>query len=169
MSSDAMLTFLAYATELEQESQERYSELAAAMAGHNNDEVAAFFTRMAEEASNHLAEVTLLSAGEDLPTIDAWEFDWPDKEPPETVGYEAVHYRMTIAEAMQMALRNEHAAARFYRDYAERSADPQVKRIAADFSAEEEQHAQHLELLLQEAPAVDELAREEDDPPHQPD
>lgn len=168
MNSEALLTFFAYATELEQEAEERYSELADVMAAHNNQEVAAFFRRMAEEASNHLAEVTLLCAGEALPTLNAWEFEWPDKEPPETVNHEAVHYRMTLAEAMQMALRNEHAAARFYRDYGERSDDPQVKRIAEDFAAEEQQHAQQLELMLQEAPAVDELSREEDDPPHEP-
>ena len=52
--------FLAHSVELESEAQERYLELAESMATHNNGEVAAFFQRMAREASQHLAEVEAL-------------------------------------------------------------------------------------------------------------
>jgi rubrerythrin len=168
MSDTALLTFLAYATELEQESEERYAELAASMANHHNMEVSSFFERMAMEASNHLAEVTLLSAGQDLPRLDPWEFEWPDTEPPETTSYEALHYRMSLREAMQLALQNERAAERFYRDYATRSEDREVTRLAVEFAEEEAQHAQALELLLQDTPEVAELGRREDDAPHVP-
>jgi rubrerythrin len=168
MSSEALLEFYAYSMELEQESEERYRELAESMTAHHNAEVAAFFDRMAVEASNHLAEVTLLSTGEQLPSLHAWQFDWPDAEPPESSSYEAVHYRMSLREAMELALGNERAAAEFYRNYAQRSEDPDVRRIAAEFAAEEQQHAQQLELLLQQVPQVDELGREEDDAPHEP-
>jgi rubrerythrin len=168
MSSTALRTFLAYSTELEQESEERYAELAEAMEAHHNREVAAFFRRMADEASHHLAEVTLLTAGEELPSIHAWEFEWPDAEPPESTSYEAVHYRMTLREAMQLALANERAAESFYREYGNGSDDAEVRRIAAEFADEEAEHAQHLELMLQDVPEVSELAREEDDDPHMP-
>jgi rubrerythrin len=168
MSSAALLEFFAYSTELEQESEERYSELADVMATHHNDEVATFFSRMAGDASNHLAEVTLLSSGEELPQIEAWEFDWPDAEPPESLSYEAVHYRMSLQQAMQLALANERAAEIFYRDYSRRSEDSEVRRIASEFADEEASHADALELLLQQVPEVSEIARIDDDDPVMP-
>lgn len=168
MSSAELLEFFAYSTELEQESEERYAELADVMKAHHNDEVATFFARMATEASNHLAEVTLLAVGEELPQIEAWEFKWPNAEPPESVSYEALHYRMGLNEAMQLALRNERAAEAFYREYAERSGDSEVKRIAGEFADEEASHADELELMLQKVPEVSEIARIDDDDPVMP-
>jgi rubrerythrin len=123
---------------------------------------------MATEASNHLAEVTLLAAGEELPQIEAWEFKWPNAEPPESVSYEALHYRMSLNQAMQLALVNERAAEAFYREYAEHSDDSEVKRIAGDFADEEASHANALELMLQQVPEVSEIARIDDDDPVMP-
>ncbi|EED31662.1 rubrerythrin [gamma proteobacterium NOR5-3] len=168
MMTDTYLTFLAYSTELEQESQERYLEIAESMATHGNDEVAGFFHRMADEAGNHLAEVSLLCEGAELPPIKAWEFQWPDAEPPETTSYEALHYRMSLHDAMTLALANERAAEQFYRDYAHNSTDAEVINTANEFADEEKSHAQALELMLEDVPVVSELAREEDDPPMMP-
>jgi len=168
MSDDALLTFLAHSVELERESGDRYEELADAMAAHHNEGVAAFFGRMVDEARQHLAEVEELAAGRTLPVIRAWDFDWPGEEPPETTSYEAVHYRMGLREAMQLALRNERSAEAFYRDYAEGSDDPNVRRLANLFAAEEASHAAQLEVLMSDVPATSPLAREEDDPPHLP-
>ena len=168
MTDHALLTFLAYSRELERESGERYLELAEAMATHHNREVANFFENMARQAREHLSEVLELSAGRDLPSIDAWEFEWPDAEPPESTSYEALHYRMTLREAMQLTLENERAAERFYRSYGERSDDAEVRRIAARFSEEEAGHARALEQLLQGVSETRRHAREDDDPPHVP-
>ncbi|WOJ92150.1 ferritin family protein [Congregibacter variabilis] len=168
MMTDEFLTFLAYSTELEQESQERYLEIAESMEAHRNDEVARFFHRMSDEAGSHLAEVSLLCEGAELPQIKAWEFNWPGAEPPETTSYEALHYRMSLHDAMTLALANERAAEQFYRDYALNSKDAEVISTAKDFADEENSHAQALELMLEEVPVVSELAREEDDPPTMP-
>ena len=165
MISEAVRLFLAYSTELEQEARERYTELAENLAMHNNHEVAAFFERMADEARDHLADVTLLTEGEALPALKAWEFDWPEAEPPETASYEAVHYRMSLREALLLALANEHAAAGFYRAYGARSEDSRVRQLAAEFADEESSHAQVLEAMLENLPEVSAVQREEDDPP----
>ena len=157
--------FLAHSVELESEAQERYLELAESMATHNNGEVAAFFQRMAREASQHLAEVEALSAGRQLPAMQAWEFDWPEAEPPETASYEALHYRMSLRQAMALALDNERAAERYYRLQATTSEDPETKRIATDFADEEVSHGRELERLMQALPEdADTLKLEDDDP-----
>jgi hypothetical protein len=99
MKNPALAEFLAHSVELESEAQDRYGELADAMEGHHNREVAAFFRRMAEEAEHHLMEVTELAGDMVLPQLKAWDYDWPGTEPPETADYESVHYRMSLRQA----------------------------------------------------------------------
>ena len=168
MSENALLLFLAYSRELERESGERYTELAASLAAHHNSEVASFFEDMAQQANEHLAEVLRLSSGRELPTLDPWDFQWPEAEPPESTSYEAMHYRMSLREAIDLALSNERAAEQFYREHGERSDDAEVQNIAAQFAAEEAEHARALEARLAELDDKREHTREDDDPPHMP-
>jgi rubrerythrin len=160
--------FLAHSLELESEARDRYAEMAESMAGHRNLPVADFFRRMAAEAEHHLQEVAELSADLTLPTLNAWEFDWPDAEPPETTSYEALHYRMSLRQAMTLALANEHAAERYYRQFASTSADAQTTAVATRFADEELGHAAELERLIADLPENGAHLREEDDDPHMP-
>ena len=168
MSNEQLGEFLAPSVELESEARERYLELSQAMAEHNNDAVAAFFGRMADESRLHLEEVAEIAEQHDLPELKAWEFDWPEEESPEAASYEAVHYRMTLRQAMLLALDNERAAEKFYRSFAESSDDEETRRLAAMFSAEEASHAAQLVKLLGKLPPDPEHPREEDDAPHMP-
>lgn len=168
MANEALAGFLAHSIELESEARERYTELADAMTGHHNREVAAFFLRMAEEARHHLAEVAELARGMLLPQLKAWEFDWPEAEPPETASYEDMHYRMSLRQAMTLALANERAAESYYRNVATSSDDAETARIAGVFADEELSHAAELERLLAQLPENPLHQLEEDDDPHMP-
>jgi len=168
MANKELAEFLAHSVELESEAMERYEELADAMAQHHNDQVAQFFLRMAREASHHLAEVSDLARGMELPELKAWEFNWPEAESPETASYEALHYRMSLRQAMNLALENERAAQSYYRQVANSSSDDETCRIATQFADEERSHAAELECMLQELPQNGENLREEDDEPHMP-
>lgn len=160
--------FLAHSVELESEAQERYLELADTMAAHHNREVADFFRRMAMEASNHLREVSGLASGLTLPPLKPWEFSWPGEEPPETASYEALHYRMSLRQAIELALANERAAEAFYRSVANSSEDAETARVATGFADEELEHAAALEKLLASLPANGSFTRLEDDDPVMP-
>ena len=168
MANDQLMQFLAHSVELESEARERYLELADAMTGHHNRAVADFFARMAREAELHLAEVSQLAAGMALPQLKAWEFDWPEAEPPETASYEAVHYRMSLRQAITLALANERAAEQFYRNVAESSSDSETAGTALEFANEERSHAAELERMLAAIPENGTHLREEDDEPHMP-
>lgn len=168
MSNDHLAEFLAHSVELESEARERYLELQGAMQTHGNAEVAAFFGRMAEESKLHLEEVAEIAEGMTLPELKAWEFDWPDEEPPETASYEAVHYRMTLREAMLLALDNERAAEKFYASFAKSSGDAETRRLAARFAAEEASHGAQLVAKIGKLPPQPAHAREEDDAPNMP-
>ena len=160
--------FLAHSLELESEAQERYEELSESMAGHHNKPVADFFARMATEAEHHMQEVAELADGMVLPELKAWEFDWPDAEPPETASYEALHYRMSLLQAMQMALSHEHAAEQYYRQFANGSSDAEATGIATRFADEELGHAAELERMIAALPNQGSQLLEEDDEPHMP-
>lgn len=168
MANEQLANFLAHSVELESEARERYLELADSMAAHFNGAVADFFRRMAHEAELHLSEVAELAAGMVLPTLKAWEFEWPNEEPPETSSYEAVHYRMSLHQAISLALANERAAEQYYRQAADSSSDPETIRIATEFADEELSHASALVEKLQELPENGAHLREEDDDPHMP-
>lgn len=168
MVNTELAEFLAHSVELESEARDRYEELADSMAQHHNDPVAQFFLCHAQEASHHLEEVAEQAKGMALPELKAWEFDWPEAEPPETSSYEAMHYRMSLCQAMSLALKNEQAAERYYRGVANSSGDDETARIASQFADEERSHVANLERLLQELPENGANFREEDDDPHIP-
>jgi rubrerythrin len=167
-ANQELAKFLAHSVELESEAMERYRELADSMAQHHNEPVAQFFLRMAQEASHHLAEVSALAKGLTLPELKAWEFNWPAAEPPETASYEALHYRMSLRQAMGLALENEHEAQRYYRAVADSCSDEETSRIAAQFADEELTHIAALEHMMQELPKNSVHLRVEDDDPHMP-
>lgn len=168
MVNEQLAEFLAHSVELESEARERYAELADTMAAHNNQPLAAFFRRMAGEASQHLAEVEAIVGGATLPQLKAWEYRWPDPEAPESASYEAVHYRMTLGEGMRLAMRNERDAEAFYRRAALSATDPETRRVATGFAEEECGHAEALEAMIAELPPEPVHARLEDDPPAAP-
>jgi rubrerythrin len=168
MADKELAEFLAHSLELESEAQDRYEELADTMTIHHNGKVAQFFLRMALEARHHLEEVADLAKGITLPELKAWEFNWPEAEPPETASYEAMHYRMSLHEAITLALENEYAAERYYRQVANTSSDVDTAKIAGQFADEECLHAEKLASMLQELPENGVHLREEDDEPHMP-
>jgi rubrerythrin len=167
-SDSELANFLAHSVELESEARERYGELADSMDAHHNRLVAEFFRRMAAEAEHHLQEVAELARDMTLPQLKAWEFDWPDAEPPETASYEALHYRMSLRQAMELALANEHAAQRYYRQFANRSGDAETIIAANRFADEELGHAVELERMIAALPENGLHLLEEDDEPHMP-
>jgi rubrerythrin len=168
MTNRKLAEFLAHSVELESEAQERYGELADSLEAHHNLPVAQFFQRMATEASHHLAEVAGLAGDMELPQLKAWEFNWPEAESPETASYEALHYRMSLRQAMNLALENERAAERYYRSVATGSDDAETAAVATRFADEELSHAAELERLLGELPENGKHLREEDDEPNMP-
>jgi hypothetical protein len=96
--------FLAHALELENESVERYEQLADSMETHNNLEVAELFQKLAGFGDKHAQEVTEHAAGMQLPRIPPWDFKWTSGEAPENQGFDEVSYLMTPCQALRMSL-----------------------------------------------------------------
>lgn len=145
---DSVEIFLAHTVRLEEEAARRFEQLADAMQTAGNRDVAALFHRLAHFSRMHLADATARSGYRDVPELGPLEFEWPDIESPETAAIWAADPMIGCEEALQVALDAETAGLLFYQGILERSSDPEVKRFAQEFVAEESQHVAELDRWL---------------------
>ena len=142
--------FLAHAIALEREAAERYLELADMMEAHRNDEVSSLFRDMVRYSRLHHDSIVERARGVALPTLRSWQYRW--REPPEAGGDEAFDPGLKAYDALRYARENEVRAMDYYADVGQHTADEEVKRLAAEFAAEETEHVQALEDWLARTP-----------------
>lgn len=145
---DSVETFLAHTIRLEQEAARRFEQLADAMSSCGNRDVGQLFQRLAVFSRMHLSEATARAGFRELPQLGPAEFEWPDVESPETAAIWAADPQIGCEQALQVALEAESAGLAFYQDILERTRDPEVRRFAREFVAEESQHVAELERWL---------------------
>lgn len=160
--------FLAHALALETEAAEGYEEVGDSMAVHNNPEVAELFHGFARNGRKHADQVRTLAEGKSLPKIAPWDFKWGDDASPETPSRDRLHYLMTPAQALALALRAERGAQTFYAGVAESSPNAEVRALAAEFAAEEAEHVRLLTDWIEKHPAPERDWDEDLDPPSMP-
>lgn len=163
---ESLAEFLAHAIVLERESVERYEQLADSMETHNNPEVAKLFRKLARFGEKHAHEVEQHAAGLELPQISPWEFKWSCPESPESFCFDDAHYLMNTRQALKIARHNEQEGQSFYAQVAADSADAEVRRLAAEFAAEEQEHVQLLDRWLINLTEPDSPPLEDLDPPN---
>lgn len=143
--------FLVHSATLEREAAERFYELAAMMKVHNNDDLHQLFLELARYSVEHVNEVEEICKKHDLPSLKPWEYQWPDKEAPENIPFQEIHYLMSPKEALQVVLKVEQSAEAFYRSVAIQSTNDEIRQYAQSFAAEEHEHAEaaqrHLDRL----------------------
>ena len=150
---DEIEVFLAHAVFLEREAARRYEELSAAMGTDGNADLKAFFRQMAHYSRMHLAEAQARSGFRTVPDIAPEDFQWPDGTAPETAGWAGVDALMSVHDALQLALEGERRGHAYYGAILATTADPEVRRMAAEFAAEEAEHVHELERRLVNLPA----------------
>ena len=142
--------FLAHAIALEHEAAERYLELADMMEAHRNDPVSALFRDMVGYSRMHHDSIVERARGVPLPRLRSWEYRWT--QPPEMGGDEAFDYLLDAYHALRYARENELRALEYYSSVGVYSTDPEVKRLATEFAAEETEHVQALDDWLARTP-----------------
>jgi len=165
MPMETVEEFLAHAVALEEDSAVRFDEMADALDVHQNHEVTELFRRMAHFSRLHLAEAQKMAEGMTLPRFKAWEYKWPDAEPPETADMDATHYLMTPHHALMLALESEKRGQAFYADLAAGNGNARIRELAAEFADEESEHVAMLETMLTRYPAPTQDWDEDMDPP----
>ena len=155
---------LVHAHELETEAAERYEDLAAQMEIHNNPAVAKMFRAMAVIEGKHVDHIAALSKGHQLPDINPSDFNWPDLEAPESVPIGKGHYRMTEHDALALALECEERALAFYAGIAERTTNPDAKKLAAGFVKDESRHVELVRQWIARLPPKKPVLEDLDEP-----
>jgi rubrerythrin len=163
---ETLAEFLAHAIVLEQESVERYQQLADSMETHNNIEVAKLFRKLAHFGEKHAHEVEEHARAIDLPQISPWEFKWQCPESPESPCFDDAHYLMTTRQALTIARHNEQEGQHFYAQVAAESSNEEVRKLAAEFAEEEAEHVQILDHWLVNLTDPDSPPLEDLDPPN---
>ncbi len=156
---------LAHALAMESEAAERYGELAVQMETHHKTAVARIFRRLESAERKHLGELEEMCKKVELPHYAPWDFKWTGAESPEAIDTGRVHYQLSVREAILLAFEHERRAAEFYAGIAESAEAADVKQLAREFAAEEQEHIGWLEAWLGECGPGDALATEDPDPP----
>jgi rubrerythrin len=142
--------FLAHAIALEHEAAERYLELADMMEAHRNDPVSALFRDMVRYSRLHHDSIVERARGVALPTLRSWQYRW--SQPPEAGGDEAFDVLLDSYQALRYARENEVRALEYYSSVGQQSSDAEVRRLAAEFAAEETEHVEALDDWLARTP-----------------
>jgi len=145
--------FLAHAIQLEYEAARRYEELKAAMTTYGNKEAATFFGRMAEFSRMHLKDAMKRGGFHDLPKLADDEWEWPDGVSPEQAAWAGMDGLTDVPTAMRLALDGEERSQLFYAAIVAATTDPEVRRMAKEFAAEEAEHVAELEQLMRKLAA----------------
>jgi rubrerythrin len=140
--------FLAYSIHLEAEAAARFDELAEAMRSGGNKEVGELFRRLADYSRMHLSDAKARSGFRDIPKMDHQDFVWPDLESPECAAIWGADPLIGRSEALQIALAAEQAGRDYYQSVLETAEDPEIKRFAAEFVAEEAGHVAELKKWI---------------------
>ncbi len=143
---DRVETFLALSLLLEYESAEQLRELARLMRAREAAELADLLDRLAGYSRKHAEEIHELAGGRVLPELASDDVAWEGAEDPETTAFESVNPGMSCDEMLQIALHNETRGQDFYTRISLESPSEAVRRMAADFAAEENEHV----MLLQQ-------------------
>ncbi len=142
--------FLAHAIALEAEAAERYLELADMMEAHRNDAVSALFRDMVRYSRLHHDSIVERASGVVLPRIAPFQYRWT--QPPEAGGDEAFDPLLNAYDALRYAHENEVRAMQYYTEVGLHTSDPEVKRLASEFAAEETEHVEAIDQWLDRTP-----------------
>ena len=156
--------FMAQALAMEQEAVERYTEIADALALHNNQEVAALFRTMAEHEARHAQRIMAEMGWREAPPAPLAQF-WQGHASSESLPFDDVHYLMQPWHALQLALAAERQAEAFFAMLAGLSSSEPVRRAALEMQREEGSHVALIQAWIGKVPAPDPDWAVDPDPP----
>lgn len=155
--------FMAQAYAMEIEANERYLQFAEQLETHNNPEVSKLFRKLADIEALHAKQILARMKWASLPAMPP-PFAG-DAEGPETAPFESVHYLMQPYHALEIALRCELRAHKFFEEFAAAADDAEVRAAAKEMADEEAEHAELIRAWMKKVPKPAAGWDEDPDPP----
>ena len=156
--------FMARAYTMELEATERYAQFAEQLDTHNNREVAQLFRKLADIEALHAKRILEEMGWPRMPVLPP-AYAWEGAEAPETAPFDALHYLMQPWHALEIALRCEQEARKYYESIAASRAPKQVRDAAREMAAEEAEHVRLIKSWMARVPKPPEGWDEDPDPP----
>ena len=157
--------FMARAYAMELEATERYAQFAEQLDTHNNREVAQLFRKLAAVEALHAKRILEEMRWPSMPALPP-AYAWQGSEAPETAPFDSLHYLMQPYHALEIALRCELQAQKYFEDIAAGSAPPAVRKAAIEMADEEREHVRLVRDWLKRVPQPKPDWDEDPDPPH---
>ena len=156
--------FMSRAYAMELEAAERYAQFAEQLDTHNNREVAQLFRRLAQIEGLHAQRILEEMAWPNLPVLPP-AFSWDGEEGPETAPFEALHYLMQPYHALEIALRCELQAVKYFEGVAAADVPQRVRAAAKDMAEDEREHVALIKEWMNKVPRPTAGWDEDPDPP----
>lgn len=161
--------FLAHMLALKCESEDRLQDLAGCLEEHHNLEVAAIFRQLQILAAKDIDEIERLTAGNELPAIPVWEYQWHCVDSPEHACIDNAHYLMNSRQALELARFNSMRTREFLLLVMDSVPVDEVQTVARQLlQREEETFLKQIEQWLREISEEDAILCEDLDPPNIP-
>lgn len=145
--------FYAHAIAIEHEAACRYREFQAHFADRGEDVLAGLCRNLARFEQDHYEDLLARSRDLVLPAIAPERYKWLDAGTPETLSREMVYRVATPRQLLQIALRAERDARRFFTYVAGTTASAQVQALAEEMAREEDEHVRWVSRALEYLPA----------------
>jgi hypothetical protein len=120
------------------------------MQSYGNTDVSELFRRLSEYSRLHLADARARAGFRELPVMLPDAYKWPDLESPETAAIWAADPFLAKCEALEIALTSENAGYAFYKSVHDKTDDPEIRIMAAEFVAEEAEHVTWIEGWIED-------------------
>ena len=156
--------FMARAYTMELEATERYAQFAESLEMHNNREVAQMFRKLADIEALHAKRILEEMQWPSMPALPP-AYAWEGDEAPETAPFDSLHYLMQPWHALEIALRCEQEAQKYYQSIAASKAPAQVRSAAREMAAEEAEHVRLIKAWMTRVPKPPAGWDEDPDPP----
>jgi rubrerythrin len=156
--------FMSRAYTMELEATERYTQFAEQLETHNNREVASLFRKLAEIEKLHAKRILEEMQWPSVPAL-APAYAWEGAEGPETAPFDSLHYLMQPWHALEIALRCEREAQKYYALIAASRGPKPVRDAAREMAAEEAEHVRLIKAWMTRVPKPQAGWDEDPDPP----
>lgn len=143
--------FMARAWQMEVDAARRYGSFAEQLEARENHKVARLFRELARIEELHAKHILQEMGWSSGPTPTG-AFAWPGPQGPETASFDALQLLKHPYHALEIALRCEVQAQRYFEDIAASAAPQNVRAAAARMALEEREHQRLIHSWLARVP-----------------
>jgi rubrerythrin len=141
--------FYAHALAIEREAARCYREFQEHFADHGEEVLAGLCGNLAHFEQDHYKLLVERSKGMTLPDLPPDRYRWLETGPPESVDHNLVYRMTTPRQLLEIALKAERGAKRFFEWVAGTTASAEIHALAEEMAKEEAEHVQWVTRALE--------------------